>query len=92
MFAQIMKLPLQGSHMGREVGHLLGEISEDEHTHGRPMLSAVAVGVSGYLGEGFFAFARELGKLTKEGKVAADAFWTSERDAVYATWARSLTN
>jgi hypothetical protein len=29
--AQIMKLKPRGNYMGREVGHLLGEISEDEH-------------------------------------------------------------
>ena len=28
--ALIMRLPQSGSHMGREVGHILGEISEDE--------------------------------------------------------------
>lgn len=28
--AVIMGLPLSGSHMGREVGQVLGEISEDE--------------------------------------------------------------
>ena len=61
--AAIMDLPMVGSHMGREVGHLLGAISEDEHVQGRPMLSAVAVGVSGQPGDGFFALARELGKL-----------------------------
>ena len=36
--AKIMGLPLRGSHMGKEVGHLLGEISEREHLNGRPML------------------------------------------------------
>jgi hypothetical protein len=34
--AQIMGLPLRGSHMGKEVGHLLGEIAEDEHCQNRP--------------------------------------------------------
>ena len=41
--AEIMGLPLRGSHMGREVGKILGEISEDELNQGRPMLSAIAV-------------------------------------------------
>jgi hypothetical protein len=44
--AVIMGLPLQGIHMGQEIGHLLGEISEDESLAGRPMLSAVVVGVA----------------------------------------------
>lgn len=30
--------------MGRELGHLLGDISEDEHLAVRPMLSAIAIG------------------------------------------------
>jgi alkylated DNA nucleotide flippase Atl1 len=37
--AVIMGLPLSGSHMAKEVGQVLGEISEDEVTAGRPMLS-----------------------------------------------------
>jgi len=44
--AQIMGLPLTGHHMSAETGHILGEISEDEINHGRPMLSAIAVGAS----------------------------------------------
>lgn len=88
--AQLMGLPLTGSHMGSELGHILGEISEDEHLHGRPMLSAVAVGVSGLPGSGFFACARDFGKLAEDGKAAEVAFWTAERDAVYGTWCRTL--
>jgi hypothetical protein len=45
--ADLVGLPIVGAHMGTEVGHVLGEISEDQHKLGRPMLSAVAVGVSG---------------------------------------------
>ena len=39
---QIMGLA-PGGDAAQEVGQLLGEINEDEHNHGRPMLSAVAV-------------------------------------------------
>ena len=46
-------LPLKRSYMGAEVGHILGEISVDEAQYGRPMLSAVAIGVSGQPGSGF---------------------------------------
>jgi hypothetical protein len=60
--AVIMGLPLQGSHMGKETGHVLGEISEDEVNAGRPMLSALAVSVSGKAGPGFFALAKDLGR------------------------------
>ena len=34
--------------MGGEIGHILGEISEDENSINRPMLNTVAVGVGGW--------------------------------------------
>lgn len=86
--ALIMGLPLSGSHMGKEVGHILGEISEDEVSAGRPMLSSVAVGVNGKAGPGFFALARELGRLS--AKDLEVAFWESERLATYDAWRRPL--
>lgn len=52
--AVIMGLPQKGSHMGREIGQVLGEIAEDEVNSGRPMLSAVAVNVQGKPGPGFY--------------------------------------
>lgn len=88
--AQIMGLPLQGSHMGRQVGIMLGEITEDELAQGRPMLSAVAVGVNGVPGPGFAGLARELGKLDSEEKADEMAFWEAECAAVYETWARKF--
>lgn len=60
--ALLMGLPQKGSYMGKEVGQILGEISEDEVRAGRPMLSAVAVGVNGKAGPGFFGLARELAR------------------------------
>lgn len=86
--AVIMGLPLQGSHMGREVGRVLGEIVEEEIAAGRPMLSAAVVGVSGKPGPGFFALARELGRLADDQD--EDEFWATEREAVYAAWRRPL--
>ncbi|RMF72362.1 MAG: hypothetical protein D6738_11410 [Acidobacteria bacterium] len=86
--AVIMGLPQQGSHMGRETGHLLGEISEDEVLAGRPMLSAVAVGASGKPGAGFFEFARKLGRL--EPGMDELEYWERERQAVYEVWRRPL--
>ena len=88
--AQIMGLPLKGSYMGKEVGHLLGEIAEDEFGQGRPMLSAVAVGVSGKPGPGLFSLAREFGKLGGESNEEEGRFWEAERDACYLTWRRVL--
>ncbi len=69
--AHIIGLPITGSHLAKEIGHLLGEISEDQVRRGRPMLSAVAVGVDGLPGSGFFEFAEKLEKLqdkSDEGK------------------------
>lgn len=86
--AGIMGLPSSGQHMGRQVGSILGEISEDEVKHGRPMLSAVAVGVSGEPGPGFYAAAKELGRTLAD--VPGRAFWERERDAVYETWKRPI--
>jgi hypothetical protein len=76
--------------MGKETGHILGEISEDEVKAGRPMLSAVAVSVvSGKAGPGFFALAKELGRF--DGDPANEEnFWHKEVQAVYETWKRPL--
>jgi len=88
--ARMMGLPPTGNHMGREVGYILGEISEDEQQRKRPMLSAVAVGVEGKAGEGFFGLAQELGRLSDESPEAKRRFWEEERSAVYKTWCRPL--
>lgn len=85
--ALIMALPITGSHMGSETGQILGEIVEDEVTEGRPMLSAVAVGVSGKPGAGFFG-GRDLGKL-QPGEDEG-AFWLAECERVYKAWKRPL--
>ena len=82
--AKILGLPLTGNFMQKRVGTILGEISRDEHANGRSMLSAVAVGVDGKPGKGFYGLARELGVLnTGDDELA---FWESERKAVYNIW------
>ena len=86
--AVIMGLPIKGSHMGAETGHILGEISEDEVRSGRPMLSAVAVNVGGTAGPGFFSLAKELGRMKADDNEAA--FWKRECEAVYDAWRRPL--
>ena len=86
--AVIMALPPTGSHMGKETGHILGEIVEDEVNAGRPMLSAVAVGVGGKPGPGFYTLARQLGKLAEGANELA--FWEAERDRTYEAWRRPL--
>ena len=82
--AKIIGLPLQGNLMGSRIGSLLGEISEDEVTHGRPMLSSVAVNTQRLPGPGFFALAKQLGKI----RVGDDEkkFWQAECKSVYDTW------
>ena len=72
-----------GNRMAREVGQVLGEVSEDEHNAGRPMLSAVAVSSEGKPSEGFYVLARKLGKLASEDKAAAESFWRTEQQAIY---------
>ena len=84
--AQLMGLPIVGAHMGKQVGHILGEISEDEHLQGRPMLSAVAVGVSGEPGPGFYDLARDLNKLKDDSAEARKRFWESEKTTIYEEW------
>jgi hypothetical protein len=86
--AVIMGLPSSGSHMGRETGYVLGEISEDEVVAGRHMLSSVAVGVNGKPGPGFFGLARDLALLGPGEDETG--FWQQQRDAVYKDWKRPL--
>ena len=86
--ALLMGLPQSGNYMGKEVGLILGEISEDEVRAGRPMLSAVAVGVNGKAGSGFFGLARDLGRLDQNKDESA--FWKEELDAAYSAWRRPL--
>jgi len=88
--ADIMGLPLTGSYMGSQVGWILGEISEDEHRRGRPLLSAIAVGTSGLPGSGFYGLARELGKLQDATKEEEHRFWLEEKAAVHDTWKKQL--
>jgi len=89
-----MNLQGRGQHMAKETGHILGEISEDEHNQDRPspMLSAVVVQKTGKKkgipGDGFFVLAVNLGKLgsnaTDQGK---RQFWENELQETYRQWA-----
>jgi hypothetical protein len=83
---QIMDLE---AHLGmaKEIGQLLGEINEDEHNNGRPMLSAVAVELNTRMpGEGFFQFAKELSKFDGETDEDKREFWRDEIQRVYEIW------
>ena len=84
--AKLIGWPLQGNWMGSAIGHLVGEISDDEVDRGRPMLSAIVVGTSGKPGPGFFELARNLKRL-KSGENEADTkFLSHEQKEVYKTW------
>ena len=89
--AKIMGLPMRGSYMGSQTGIILGEISEDELKNGRPMLSAIAVGVNGKPGSGFFAWAKELYGLEDDPEVEEETFWKDECAKVYETWKVDLS-
>ena len=71
--------------MSKEVGIMLGEISEDEQGYERPLLSAL-VTTQGKPGLGFFKLARLLGKLQAMGEANEYNFWEAEKLAVYDTW------
>ena len=88
--ADLVGLPLRGSHMGSELGGYLGAISEGEAQAGRPMLSAITVTVDGKPGGGFFGLAQQMGRLTSEHPADREEFWESEKKAVYRTWQRSF--
>jgi hypothetical protein len=84
--AKIVGLPLLGNYMGAEIGHLVGEISEDEFIAGSPMLSAIVVNTTGKPGPGFFGLARHLGKLHSTSRDEELKFWEREKKAVYDQW------
>lgn len=81
----IMGLETIGEHMGAEIGKMLGEISEDEHLAGRPLLSAVAINTQNRPGGGFFTLASELGRQVGD----QDTFWSQELQAAYEEWNHS---
>ncbi len=87
--ALIAGLPLRGSFMGKEVGHLLGEIAEDEVARDRPMLSAVVVDIKGKVGPGFFTLAEDLGRLPNNSEEGKRKFHEQELKACYDTWRRT---
>jgi hypothetical protein len=85
--AYLTGLPTVGMAMASQVGHLVGEISEDEHKAGRPMLSALVVEKdSGLTGGGFFALARGLKALTGSSKSDEDRFLKKEKTKLFDFW------
>jgi hypothetical protein len=88
--ADIMGLSSAGSESNDEARQMLDEISTDEFRNDRPLLSALAVGMTGLPGPEFFELARELGKLRDEAIGVERRFWEAERGAVYAAWRREF--
>lgn len=75
-----------GDHYAREVGRVLGEISDDEHGNGRPMLSAIAHNEAGSPGPGFYKCARDPGFAISTDRKDELAFWEKEQSRVYQEW------
>ena len=69
-----------------EIGLLLGEIAEDEHRAGRPLLTALVLTGKAIPGSVFFAVARRLGKLEGDDPAKEMKFWMDERGRVYEVW------
>ena len=88
--ANIMGLSLEdpmGNYWANETGKILGEICEYEHTHGRPMLSAIVVRTdTGQPGPGFSELARKLEKLKSSSPDDEKVFWEREIEEVYKSW------
>ncbi len=91
--AAIMGLKGKGNYMAKQAGHILGEISEDEHNQKRPMLSSVAVSKTGknkgIPSHGFFTLAVNLGKIrAKSTDKEKRLFWLKELEKTYRVWAK----
>ena len=71
---------------GKPFFHFLGEISLDEESAGRGMMTAIVVHKHGDLkpGPGFYDLAQSLGKDVKD----LDSTWIGEVNEVYRAWAR----
>lgn len=86
--ARLAGLAERGNPMAMQVGRLVGEISEDEVTLGRPMLSALVVEKdTGQPGEGFFKLATDLGVFSGSGKNAKRRFLSQEKAKLFTVWA-----
>ena len=78
-----------GNHAAKEAGHLLGEISEDTHLSGKPLLSAIVINKrKKEPGPGFYILAEKLGKLPMNKMYEEKkSYWEKERDIVFsASW------
>jgi len=83
---EIMKLK-PGNYAAKEASHLLGEISDDAHSSGKPMLTAIVLNqATDRPGAGFYELAVKLGKLPADAIADdRDRFWRLEVNRVYST-------
>jgi hypothetical protein len=88
--AQAIGMETSGNHMGQVVSKLLELVSRNEVEHDRPMLSAVAVGVDGIPGDGFYKLAKDLELL--EDDQDKTSFWQAENKKVYEIWKKHYLN
>jgi len=85
--APMANLNMESQADRNEIGRILGEISEYEHSQGRPMLSAIVVHVGGEVpGEGFFNLARQLGRHHGRKDLEDIEFFAMEARKVFNYW------
>ena len=85
--ARLTGLPKRGAAMANAVGHLVGEISEDEVNRKRPMLSALVVEKNtGLTGRGFFKLATDLNQFDGTSKSEMKVFLAKEKRRLYELW------
>jgi hypothetical protein len=82
--AQAVGLPTAGNYMSKEIGSLIGAVSENEIKLGRPMLSSIVIGTNDKPGEGYYVWAKQLGVL-REGE-NQEEFWKAECKKIYTEW------
>ena len=76
-----------GQHVRKEIGRILGEISEYEHHHDRPLLSALVIRLQdGEEGDGFYKLAENLG-FGQWKKLKADMFEYVQIQECVTKWA-----
>lgn len=88
--APILKLDMENPGDRSRIGDLLGQISEDEHKAGRPLLSVVVTRKEDQRpGPGFFDLAKRLGLMSTLDK---DTFFVYELKRTHKEWAAKPSN
>ena len=82
--APLAGLDMENPSDRNEIANILDEINQNEHTRGRPMLSAVVLLAQQNIpGEGFFTCAKELGVYTGTDNLK---FWLAGLRRVHDYW------